>query len=259
MISCLVFVLPPLELATTALYRRSPVRPLPLGQLPLAPSSALHRAQSPLELRSSWTLSDILVLTLYILYNVFALLVPLWYYDVSEIYWEAQIPPGAPPLTTAARWAYAVGAMAGWPCMGNMGLAMFPVSRCSPLMAILGAAGYQQLLWIHKLAGRLAFLWLSVHGEGRAVPWAAPQIQIQFTESQCHLASRHSPVATHSMPVCFACACCPACMPMDPQVLQLSALPGQASATPGAARPAITFFMQPAQTRWLLMLPHSFV
>jgi hypothetical protein len=167
LVTCLVTVLPVLELATTALYRSSPVRPLAPGQLPAPSSVALSRAQAPFELRTRWSLSDILLVGLYSLYNVFALLVPLWFYDVHDIYWEEQLPKGSPPLTLPARWIYAIGAVSAWPCLGNMALAMFPTSRTSPLLAILGAPGYQQLLWIHKLAGRLTFFWMSMHGEVR--------------------------------------------------------------------------------------------
>jgi hypothetical protein len=165
MVTCLVVVLPALELGATALYRTNPARPVASGQLAAAPCASLSRAQAPQELRSGWTKSDILVVVLYSLYNVFALLVPLWFYDINDIYWEEQLPKNAPPLTLPARWLYVIGAVSAWPCLGNMALAMFPTSRVSPLLAILGAPGYQQLLWVHKLSGRLCFFWLSMHGE----------------------------------------------------------------------------------------------
>jgi hypothetical protein len=174
MVSCLVFILPFLELAATAAYRSSPIRPLPAaGHLrhykpaltATVQASSLHRTASPFELRSRWSASELLLLTLYLLYNAAALLVPLYYYDVHDIYWEDDLPEGSPSLTTPVRWLYAVGAVAAWPCLGNMALAMFPTSRSSPLLAVLGGPGYLQLLWIHKLAGRVTFLWMAVHGE----------------------------------------------------------------------------------------------
>ena len=76
---------------------------------------------------------------------------------------EEDLPEGSPALTTPLRWLYAAGAVAAWPCLGDLALAMFPTSRSSPVLSLLGCS-YHQALWVHKLAGRASLLWLSIHG-----------------------------------------------------------------------------------------------